>query len=86
MIGQQKVCGILQETINHKEKNFLIVGIGINTLTSPNINELKTTYLSKFSIKKVDNNMILDDVKKTYEKFLTQIKNSNFLKLKNIIK
>ena len=86
LIEQRKVCGILQETINHKEKNFLIIGIGINTLTSPNINELKTTYLSKFSIKKVDNNMILDDVKKTYEKFLTQINKSNFLKLKSIIK
>ena len=86
LIDQQKVCGILQETINHKEKIFLIVGIGINTLASPNINEFKTTYLSKFSKKKVDNNMILDDVKQSYEKFLKQVKKSDFLKLKNIFK
>ena len=69
-----------------KEKIFLIVGIGINTLASPNINEFKTTYLSKFSKKKVDNNMILDDIKQTYEKFIKQVKKSDFLKLKNIFK
>jgi len=36
LIKKQKVCGILQEIIDCKEKKFLIVGTGINTNSSPN--------------------------------------------------
>ena len=86
MIDHKKVCGILQEIIDHKEKKFMIVGVGINTLSSPVILKPKTTSLSSFSKKKVDNNKILKDIKKTYEKFIIQTKQYNYLRLKEKIK
>ena len=86
LIEQKKVCGILQEIINHKEKKIMIVGVGINTLASPAIFELKTTNLSNYSKKRVDNNKILKDIKISYEKFISQIKKYNYLYLKEKIK
>ena len=35
LLNNEKICGILQEVINFKEKNFLIVGIGLNTNIVP---------------------------------------------------
>ena len=86
LIDQKKVCGILQEIINHKEKKFMIVGVGINTLASPVIFEPKTTNLSNYSKKRADNNKILKDIKKTYEIFINQIKRYNYLHIKENIK
>ena len=86
LIEQKKVCGILQEIINHEKKKFIIVGVGINTLTSPVIFKSKTTNLLSYSKKKVDNNKILKDIKKTYEEFINQIKRYNYLHIKEKIK
>ena len=35
MHNNKKICGILQEVVNYKDKRFLIVGIGINTNLDP---------------------------------------------------
>ena len=86
LIEQKKVCGILQEIIDHKKKKFMIVGVGINTLNSPINVGLKTTSLSNYSKKKVDNNKILKDIKKTYEKFIKQTESYNYLNLRKKIK
>ena len=42
---KKKICGILQETIDKLDKKYLIVGIGINLIKSPNINNYPTTNL-----------------------------------------
>ena len=52
LIEKKKVCGILQEVIEHKEKKFLIVGIGINTNTAPKNINFKSSCLKEFSKKK----------------------------------
>lgn len=44
LIDDQKVSGTLIEY----SKNFVIIGIGINIKSSPNIKEYKTTYLNKY--------------------------------------
>ena len=85
LIEQKKVCGILQEIINHKKKKFMIVGIGINTINSPINFKIKTTNLSNYSKKRVDNNKILKDIKNTYEKFIRQTRICNYLYLKRNI-
>ena len=86
MIENKKICGILQEVINYKKRNFIIIGIGINTLLAPNITSLKTSALKHFSKKKVDNNKILKDIKKTYEKFILDSERYNFSTLKKKIR
>ncbi len=82
LIERKKVCGILQEVIEHKEKKFIIVGVGINSVSSPYIKENKTTCLSKFSNKKVVNSKILKDILKTYKKFILNKNKNDFENIK----
>ncbi len=67
IIKGKKVCGILQELINFDKKNFLIIGIGINTMKSPTNEKFRSTSLLESSNKKISNNKILNDLKKNYE-------------------
>jgi len=47
LINNRKFCGILQETIEHKNEKFIIIGIGLNLVKSPNIKNYLTTNLFK---------------------------------------
>ena len=53
LIKKKKICGILQETIDKLDKKYLIVGIGINLIKSPNINNYPTTNLYNLIKKKI---------------------------------
>ena len=86
LIKGKKVCGILQEVINFQDREFLIIGIGINTHSSPNISNFKTSYINNFSKKNVDNIKILKDIKKTYENFISDINKLKYIYLKKKIK
>ena len=85
-IEKKKICGILQEIIQHRNKYFLIIGVGINTRTSPRIKNFKTSSLQKFTKNKVDNNKILIDIKKKYEKLIYDVEKYKFLYLKEKLK
>jgi len=67
LIKSRKVCGILQELIRFDKKSFLIIGIGINTLRSPNNKKFKSISLLECSDKVINNYKILKMVKKNYE-------------------
>ena len=67
LIRSYKVCGILQELIKIEKKNFLIIGIGINTFKSPSDQKFKSTSLLKCSKKTISNSEILTRLKKNYE-------------------
>ena len=68
LIKKQKVCGILQETIFYGKKKFLIIGVGLNTVKSPLIPAYPTTYLFKYKKKKINNLLIINDIKRYFEK------------------
>ena len=85
IIEKKKVCGILQEVVSFKEKQFLIVGLGLNIQSSPNLYNLKTTFLKKYTKKKLDKYKILKDIKLTYEKLFKDSKKYQFLHLKKKI-
>ena len=55
LIRSKKVCGILQELIQFKKRNFLIIGIGINTLYRPISKTFEATSLLECSNKLIDN-------------------------------
>ncbi len=38
LVNGKKICGILQELVTSNNKKFLIIGIGINVVSSPEIN------------------------------------------------
>lgn len=84
LIKKRKVCGILQEIISYKNKNYLIIGVGINTFVAPGSRNFNSTSLLKCSKTKITNREILMKTKQSYEKFITdsRIRDYNYLKKK----
>lgn len=68
LIEKSKVCGILQETLFRDELKYLIVGVGINLANTPHIPNYPTTYLNKYSKKKINKLRIINDLKLIFEK------------------
>ncbi len=67
LINNKKICGILQESITKNSKKFLIVGIGINIVKSPNILNNPTTNLFEITGKKFSNKLVANSLKKIFE-------------------
>ena len=70
--------------VNHEDKRFLIVGIGVNTNLEPKNKGFLSTSLKKIMNKNIDNNKVLKNIKNIYEKFLIKANNYPYLKLKRI--
>ena len=83
LIEKKKICGILQEVIDYKKKKYLITGIGINTKIAPLNKNFKSTSLKINSNKKINNKIIIDKIKKNYDKLIYDINNHNSLYIKN---
>ena len=75
LINDKKICGILQESITIRDQNFLIIGIGINIVKSPNISNYPTTNLHEITGKKHSYKLVANSLKSIFEK-----KFSKFLK------
>ena len=73
LINKKKICGILQETLTKLDSRYLIVGIGINLLKSPNIRNYPTTNLYELVGKKVSKNQIENKLKKIFELKLSRL-------------
>jgi len=85
VFAKNKICGILQETITQEKNIFLIVGIGINTNFDPNNKGFSSTSLKNITYKHIDNNKLLNIIKKTYEKFLTKTMTYSYSELKKYV-
>ena len=70
LINKKKICGILQETIQMNNIKFLIVGIGLNLVKSPKIEEYPTTNLYDLTNLKISVNKISKQLKFIYKNFL----------------
>ena len=68
LIYKKKVSGILQEIMYKNNNRYLICGIGINIIGSPNIINYPTTYLNKYSKKKINKIIIVNKIKLNFEK------------------
>ncbi len=73
LVKKRKLCGILQEVIEHQNKKFLIIGIGINTKISPENKSFKSISLSACSNRIIKNNEILIKIKSAYEKIILNL-------------
>ena len=82
LYNNEKICGILQEVINYNQKNYLIVGIGLNTNIAPKNKSFSSTSLKNIINKRIDNKKILKNTKNNYKKFLIEIKKFSFNELK----
>ena len=70
LINKKKVCGILQETIQKNGIKYLIVGIGLNLVKSPNIHGYPTTNLYELTKTKINANNVLKQLMLIYKNFL----------------
>jgi BirA family transcriptional regulator, biotin operon repressor / biotin---[acetyl-CoA-carboxylase] ligase len=82
-VSGKKICGILQETIKCNNINFLIVGIGLNIISSPKVIEYPTTNILFESKERIKLLKIVNDFIKSYEFFFNNLKSYNFLDFKN---
>ena len=73
LINGKKICGILQESIVKDEKQYLIIGVGINLIKSPYIKGYPTTNLFELIKKKIDKNKFQNKLKSIFEKNLNRI-------------
>ena len=86
LIEKKKICGILQEVIDHNKEKYLITGIGINTNILPLNNEFKCTSLKINSNKNINNKIIIDKIKIKYDKLIYDLNNHDSLYVKKIYK
>ena len=84
LIKKKKICGILQETLKKTNTSYLIVGIGINLVKSPNINNYPTTNLLELTKKKVNKNEMILNLKYIYEDFVKHFSNNTLQTVKNL--
>lgn len=68
LINKKKISGILQEIIMKDKKKYLIVGIGINVIKSPNIENYPTTNLLEILNQKINYRLMINQLRLIFEK------------------
>ena len=84
LVNKKKICGILQETLKKANKTYFIVGVGINLIKSPYINNYQTTNLLELTKIKVNKTKIILELKTIYEEFINQFSKLNLKTVKNL--
>ena len=70
LIKGSKVCGILQETIIYNNNKYFIVGIGINLIKGPKIENKQVSFLQKYNNNKIKKTDVYKNIKNNFEKFI----------------
>ena len=79
MYDGKKICGLLQELITQNERKFLIIGIGLNIISNPNINNgYKATNIYLETKIKPSISEIIDLIVSSYKNFLVNLDTYNY--------
>jgi len=84
VVKKNKICGILQETIKKTNTTYMIVGIGINLIKSPNIKNYPTTNFLKLTKSKINKKKVILEIKKIYEIFIPRFSEMKFQTINKI--
>ena len=84
LIDKKKICGILQETLKKANTTYFIVGVGINLIKSPNIENYPTTSILELTKIKVNKKKIISELVNIYEEFIDKVSKLNLKKVKNL--
>ena len=83
LVNRKKICGILQELITSNNRKFLIIGMGINIVSHPNINnEYKATNIFLETKIQLPIREIMDKIIFSYEKFFLNLNSYNYSSFK----
>ena len=78
-VDGKKICGILQELVVSNSRKFLIIGIGINIVSNPEINnKYQATNILLETQKKPTINEIIELIVSSYEKFFINLNSYNY--------
>ena len=78
-VNRKKICGVLQETIISGNRKFLIIGIGVNIVSNPDINnEYQATNILLETKKKPKIKEIIDLIISAYKKFFIDLNLYNY--------
>ncbi len=78
-VNKKKICGILQEKITFNNVDFLIIGVGINLVSNPILNNnYKATNILDETQKKTEDNKVADMLLSSYEKFFIDLDSYNY--------
>ena len=81
--NKKKICGLLQEIITQKNRKFLIIGIGLNIVSNPNINnKYKATNIYLETKKKPSITEIINLIISSYENFFINLDSYNYINFK----
>ena len=79
MYDGKKICVLLQELITQNERKFLIIGIGLNIISNPNINNgYKATNIYLETKIKPSISEIIDLIVSSYKNFLVNLDTYNY--------
>ena len=82
-VDGKKICGILQELITFNSKTFLVIGIGLNVESNPNIySKYKTTNIFLETRKKPSIKEIINLIVCSYENFFLDLESYNYKSFK----
>jgi len=82
-LNGKKICGLLQEVITFLNKKFLIIGVGLNIISNPNIiDRYQATNILFETKKNLDVKEVIDQIILSYEKFFAKINSYNYEKFK----
>ena len=82
-VNEKKICGILQELIVSNSRKFLIIGIGVNIVSNPDINnKYQATNILLETQKKPKINEIIELIVSSYENFFINLNSYNYEDLK----
>ena len=82
-VNGKKICGILQELITLNSKKFLVIGIGLNIVSDPKINnKYQTTNILSETKKKPPIKEIVNLIISSYEKFFYDLHLYNYTDFK----
>jgi len=79
----KKICGILQEVITCGKRKFLIIGIGINIISNPNLkSNYEATNIFAETKKKPTTQKMINLLIASYENFFYDLSKYNFINFK----
>ena len=82
-VNGKKICGILQELVVSNSRKFLIIGIGVNIVSNPNVNNIyQATNILLETQKKPKINEIIDLIISSYEKFFIELNSYDYVNFK----
>ena len=82
-LNKKKICGILQELVTVNSRKFLIIGIGLNIISNPNVNnEYETTNILLETKKQPSIKEMINLIISSYEKFFLNLNSYNYKDLK----